>query len=111
MCEVLLQSAAYDRLSRFVWSLPATESYSMCESVLKAKAHLAFQRGNFKELYHILESNNFSVDNHLKLQSLWLKAHYAEVSRLLTVGAHLFPITPIHRSKPHFATNGWAWPP
>ena len=39
-------------------------------------------RGNFKELYRILESHNFSPSSHPKLQSLWLKAHYIEAERL-----------------------------
>jgi hypothetical protein len=52
------------------------------ESVLKAKAVVAFHRGNFKELYKIMESNNFSPHNHPKLQALWLKAHYIEAEKL-----------------------------
>jgi hypothetical protein len=50
--------------------------------VLKAKAVVAFHRGNFKELYKIMESNNFSPHNHPKLQALWLKAHYIEAEKL-----------------------------
>lgn len=38
-------------------------------------------RGNFKELYRILESHNFSVSSHARLQTLWLKAHYIEAER------------------------------
>lgn len=41
----------------------------------------SFNRGNFKELYRILESHNFSVSSHPKLQTLWLKAHYIEAER------------------------------
>ncbi|PKU48805.1 homeobox protein six2 isoform x2 [Limosa lapponica baueri] len=52
------------------------------ESVLKAKAVVAFHRGNFRELYKILESHQFSAHNHPKLQQLWLKAHYIEAEKL-----------------------------
>ncbi|CDW52733.1 Homeobox protein SIX1 [Trichuris trichiura] len=52
------------------------------ETVLRAKALVAFHNGNFKELYHILETNQFAVENHAKLQTLWLKAHYIEAEKL-----------------------------
>jgi hypothetical protein len=80
VCDVLTQSGSYERLARFLWSLPTTEPYARCESVLTARAYVAYHRGNFKELYHLLETNSFSLDSHPKLQALWLKAHYTEVS-------------------------------
>ena len=67
---------------RFLWSLPACEHLHKNESVLKAKAVVAFQRSNFRELYKILESNHFSPHNHPKLQALWLKAHYIESEKI-----------------------------
>lgn len=82
VCEVLQQSGDIERLARFLWSLPACELLHKNESVLKAKALVAFHRGQFKELYKILESNYFSVHNHSKLQGLWLKAHYIEQEKL-----------------------------
>ena len=82
VCEVLQQGGNIERLARFLWSLPACEHLHKNESVLKAKAVVAFHRGNFKELYKILESNNFSPHNHPKLQALWLKAHYIEAEKL-----------------------------
>ncbi|KAL3874460.1 hypothetical protein ACJMK2_037471 [Sinanodonta woodiana] len=82
VCEVLQQGGNIDRLARFLWSLPACEHLHKNESVLKAKAVVAFHRGNFKELYKILESNSFSPHNHPKLQALWLKAHYVEAEKL-----------------------------
>lgn len=82
VCEVLQQSGNIERLGRFLWSLPACEHLHKNESVLKAKALVAFHRGNFKELYKILESNQFSPQNHPKLQALWLKAHYIEAEKL-----------------------------
>ncbi|KAK8385621.1 hypothetical protein O3P69_016417 [Scylla paramamosain] len=82
VCEVLQQSGNIERLGRFLWSLPACEHLHKNESVLKAKALVAFHRGNFKDLYRILESHNFSIQNHSKLQQLWLKAHYIEAEKL-----------------------------
>ncbi|ROT72682.1 Homeobox protein SIX1 [Penaeus vannamei] len=82
VCEVLQQSGNIERLGRFLWSLPACEHLHKNESVLKAKALVAFHRGNFKDLYRILESHNFSPQNHGKLQQLWLKAHYIEAEKL-----------------------------
>lgn len=89
VCEVLLQSVdaacatqssspssslfagggeAVDRLGRFLRSLPACEHLHRNESVLKAKAVVAAHSGNFRELYRILESYQFSPVNHPKLQ-------------------------------------------
>ncbi|KAF9813077.1 hypothetical protein SFRURICE_000037 [Spodoptera frugiperda] len=82
MVKVLQQAGNIERLGRFLWSLPACERLHAHESVLKAKAMVAFHRGNFKELYRLLESHTFSPHNHPKLQSLWLKAHYMEAERL-----------------------------
>ncbi|XP_018015716.1 homeobox protein six1b [Hyalella azteca] len=82
VCEVLQQSGDIERLGRFLWSLPACEHLHKNESVLKAKALVSFNRGNFKDLYRILESHNFSSHNHNKLQQLWLKAHYIEAEKL-----------------------------
>ncbi|XP_072532831.1 homeobox protein six1a-like [Salminus brasiliensis] len=82
VCEVLQQGGNLERLGRFLWSLPACEHLQKNESVLKAKAVVAFHRGNFRELYKILEGHQFSAQNHGKLQQLWLRAHYAEAERL-----------------------------
>ncbi|XP_013773264.1 homeobox protein six1b-like [Limulus polyphemus] len=82
VCEVLQQSGNIDRLGRFLWSLPACEHLQKNESVLKARALVAFHRNNFKELYRILESHNFTPASHPKLQALWLKAHYIEAERI-----------------------------
>ncbi|KAK7134742.1 hypothetical protein R3I93_017990 [Phoxinus phoxinus] len=82
VCEVLQQGGSIERLGRFLWSLPACEHLHKNESVLKAKAVVAFHRGNFRELYKVLESTQFSPHNHPKLQQLWLKAHYVEAEKL-----------------------------
>ena len=44
--------------------------------MLKAKAVVAFHRGQYKELYRLLEHHQFSPHNHAKLQALWLKGEY-----------------------------------
>lgn len=44
VCEVLQQSGNIERLGRFLWSLPACEPLHKNESVLKAKALVAFHR-------------------------------------------------------------------
>lgn len=67
---------------RFLWSLPACDRLQKCESVLKAKALVCFHRGNYKELYRILESHQFSPHSHAKMQMLWLKGHYAEAEKV-----------------------------
>ena len=81
VCEVLQNSGNIDRLARFLWSLPACEHLHKNESVLKAKAVVAFHRGSFKELYQLIESHGFAPHNHPKLQALWLKAHYIEAEK------------------------------
>lgn len=82
VCEVLQQSGNIERLGRFLWSLPQCDKLQLNESVLKAKAVVAFHRGHFKELYRLLEHHQFSPHNHAKLQALWLKAHYVEAEKL-----------------------------
>ena len=80
--QVLQQAGSVERLARFLWSLPECARLQKNESVLKAQAVVAFHHGKFKELYGILQSNEFSAHNHQKLQLLWLKAHYIEAERL-----------------------------
>ena len=82
VCDVLQQSGNIERLARFLWSLPSCEQIQKNESVLKAKALIAFHQGNFAELYRIIESNTFSPDSHPKMQQLWLQAHYIEAERI-----------------------------
>ncbi|KAL1397124.1 hypothetical protein pipiens_009994 [Culex pipiens pipiens] len=80
--EVLQQAGNIERLGRFLWSLPQCDKLQLNESVLKAKAVVAFHRGNFKELYRLLEHHSYAPHNHAKLQALWLKAHYVEAEKL-----------------------------
>ncbi len=97
VCEVLLQSGSMDRLSSFLCSLPSISSSSSVylgmaqsqESVLKARAAVAFHHCHFAELYALLEGNTFSPRSHPLLQQLWLRAHYmeAELQRGRPLGA------------------------
>ncbi len=82
VCESLLNTGQIDRLSRFLWALPAEHSsIQKDESVMIAKAVVCFYQNNFKEVYSILESRKFSKTQHGRLQSLWRTAHYIEAER------------------------------
>ncbi|KAK3094180.1 hypothetical protein FSP39_025097 [Pinctada imbricata] len=86
VCETLEESGDIERLGRFLWSLPvnpsACEALSRHESVLRARALVAFHTGNFRDLYHILEHHKFTKESHAKLQAMWLEAHYQEAEKL-----------------------------
>ncbi|CAF0940682.1 unnamed protein product [Didymodactylos carnosus] len=82
VCEVLQQSNDIERLAIFLLSLPSCDHFHNNESVIKAKAVVAFRRGNYRELYHILERYHFSPQTHPQLQQLWLQAHYNEAEKL-----------------------------
>ncbi|KAB0402279.1 hypothetical protein E2I00_015995 [Balaenoptera physalus] len=74
VCETLEESGDVERLGRFLWSLPvapaACEALNKNESVLRARAIVAFHGGNYRELYHILENHKFTKESHAKLQAL-----------------------------------------
>ncbi|CAF1187124.1 unnamed protein product [Adineta steineri] len=82
VCEVLQQSNDIQRLGDFLWTLPSCEHFHTHESVVKAKAVVAFRRGSYRELYNILERYQFSPCSHTQLQQLWLQAHYNEAEKL-----------------------------
>lgn len=81
LCDALRQSNNMDQLSRFLWSLPPHDLLSCDESVLKARAAVAFHQGNYRELYAILESHNYEASSHETLQELWYMAHYSEAAK------------------------------
>ena len=88
VCETLEDCADIERLGRFLWSLHVghanIEELNRNESVLRAKATVAFHMGNFREMYQTLESAKYEHrDSHIKLQTLWLEAHYQEAEKLL----------------------------
>ena len=86
VCETLEESGDIERLGRFLWSLPVAHpncgELNKNESVLRARALVAFHTGNFRELYLILENNRFTKGSHQKLQHMWLEAHYQEAEKL-----------------------------
>ncbi|XP_069888330.1 homeobox protein SIX4 isoform X1 [Dipodomys merriami] len=81
VCEALQQGGHLDRLARFLWSLPQSDLLRGNESLLKARALVAFHQGIYPELYSILESHSFESANHPLLQQLWYKARYTEAER------------------------------
>lgn len=82
MCEALQQKGDIEKLATFLWSLPATELLKTNESILRARAIVAYHRGLFHELYILLETNCFSLKYHPELQNLWFKAHYKEAEKV-----------------------------
>ncbi|KAI6222857.1 Protein sine oculis [Aphelenchoides fujianensis] len=82
ICQVLQNGGDMDALSTFIWSVPDKADYQSNEQVLISQAVIAFHRQNFKELYHLLQSNHFSPDYHQELQNLWMKAHYIEAEKI-----------------------------
>ncbi|XP_053253746.1 homeobox protein SIX5 [Podarcis raffonei] len=94
VCEALLQAGDPGRLGRFLGSLPP-DAEAPCleaqagESLAKARALLAFQRGDFAELYRLVQSRPFGAPHHPFLQDLYLRARYreAEAARGRALGA------------------------
>ncbi|GLV33753.1 Six4 [Carabus blaptoides fortunei] len=82
MCEALQQRGDLDKLAGFLWSLPPSELLRGNESVLRARASVAFHRGAYHELYAILESHSFNIRWHSELQALWFRAHYREAEKI-----------------------------
>ncbi|NXF64218.1 SIX3 protein, partial [Ciccaba nigrolineata] len=66
VCETLEETGDIERLGRFLWSLPvapgACEAINKHESILRARAVVAFHTGNFRDLYHILENHKFTKE-------------------------------------------------
>lgn len=82
VCEALQQSGNIKRLAAFLWTLPCHDNSLMNnESVLKARAEVCFNEGNYAEVYRILSSRNYSPNSHAKLQQIWLKSHYIEAEK------------------------------
>ncbi|XP_010851005.1 PREDICTED: homeobox protein SIX5 [Bison bison bison] len=69
------------RLSRFLGALPPAERLRGSDPVLRARALVAFQRGEYAELYRLLESRPFPAAHHAFLQDLYLRARYHEAER------------------------------
>lgn len=89
---MLQQAGNVERLGRFLWSLPQCDKLQLNESVLKAKAVVAFHRGHFKELYRLLELHQFSPHNHAKLQALWLKGKHKIIQRRVLIFVYMVSV-------------------
>ena len=97
MCDQLLRSNNTKELERFLMFrgsndihklervlslLPESNQLQKNESVLKARANVAFHVGDFKEVYSILQSNIFSKRKYKELQDLWCNTLYSENEKL-----------------------------
>lgn len=82
MCEALQQTGDVEKLTRFLWSLPPNQLVRGHESVLRARALVAYHRASYHELYAVLESHNFDPRHHPQLQQMWFKAHYKEAETI-----------------------------
>lgn len=82
MCEALQQKNDIEKLTTFLWNLPPDDLLSNNESILRARAVVAYHRGSFHELYALLETHCFSVRYHPELQVLWFKGHYREAEKI-----------------------------
>ncbi|CAH8472820.1 unnamed protein product [Heterobilharzia americana] len=86
VCQTFEEAGDIEHLSRFLWSLPLNpnlwEVLNKSEVILRARALAAFHTRNFRELYAILERHTFPKSSHVKLQALWLEAHYQEAENL-----------------------------
>ncbi|CAL2042385.1 unnamed protein product [Caenorhabditis brenneri] len=80
ICEALTNDAK--KLSQFVWNTLEREDMRSNQYILKSQAFLAYHSNNFKELYRIIETHQFSSEHHLSLQEWWLNAHYHEAEKI-----------------------------
>ncbi|XP_074598488.1 homeobox protein SIX6-like [Brevipalpus obovatus] len=99
VCEVLLQAKNSDKLAQFMYSLPDSPNYQKNQTILRAQARVAYNLGNYKDLYKILESFNFEIKYHRELQDLWYHAHYKEAEK--TRGRELCPVDKYRLRKKH----------
>jgi len=100
LCDAMQQIGHVDRLVAFLWSLSPAELLAGSESVIRARATVAFHQGKYRELYSLLEGHNFDAANHAALQQLWYRAHYAEAEKIRgrPLGLSLIITTELQRS-------------
>jgi len=78
MCEALQQKGDIEKLTTFLCSLPPSEFFKTNESVLRARAMVAYNLGQFHELYNLLETHCFSMKYHVDLRSSLIGANSLE---------------------------------
>ncbi|XP_069495022.1 homeobox protein SIX4 isoform X1 [Ambystoma mexicanum] len=81
VCEALQQGGHLERLARFLCALPPAQLLRGGESLLRARALVAFHQGRFPELFSLLEAHPFPAASHPLLQDLWYRARYSEAER------------------------------
>ncbi|CAH8838858.1 unnamed protein product [Trichobilharzia szidati] len=76
-----ITNATYNNFSSIKLSenIKLSQLFESRESIIKALAMLSYEEKNFSLVYHLLESNHFTVGNQSILQELWYNTHYAEV--------------------------------
>lgn len=81
-CEELEEENNIEGLNHFFFNLPRPLPPELAhnESILRARAYYCFQRGEYQELYRIIESTPFR-GNHQRLQTMWQEAHYREAEK------------------------------
>ncbi|CAF0736296.1 unnamed protein product [Didymodactylos carnosus] len=87
VCEVIQQSGKIDKLIKLLQILPKNHDHAYNhihnhDSILKARAIIAFHQQKFRDLYNILETHQFDLIHHTELQQLWYKAHYLEAQKI-----------------------------
>ena len=79
---VALQRHDFRRLEAILAHAPARQGGAVSQTMYRARVHAAFQRGDFKQVYQVLESQPFDARYHTELQHLWYQSRYAEQRRL-----------------------------
>ncbi|XP_031641211.1 protein sine oculis [Contarinia nasturtii] len=82
LCEALQQKGDIDKLAQLLYNLPKSELVRPNDSILRARAVVAYHQGLYHDLYKLLESHCFSAKFHNELQLLWFKAHYKEAEKV-----------------------------
>lgn len=104
VCEALEESGNWGRLGRFLWSLssveaPGNEALHGNESIARARAIVAFNLGNYRELYDLLETHRFAKASQPQMQTIWHEAHYREAETAR--GRALCPVDKYRVRKRH----------
>ncbi len=84
----ILESFLRDPLSTPMDIVALKEQQDPSEAVLRARAYAAYESGDYRTLYSILESRDFDPKYHARLQDMWYSARYkeAEAVRGRTLG-------------------------
>eukprot|EP00095_Tigriopus_kingsejongensis_P000831 maker-scaffold63_size435493-snap-gene-2.18 protein:Tk00831 transcript:maker-scaffold63_size435493-snap-gene-2.18-mRNA-1 annotation:"hypothetical protein AND_000140" len=85
ICDSLQQREDIKTLETFLAMLERDyhlDTSEPSEAVMRAKAYVAFEREQYRELYAIMESRDFSSKYHPMLQDMWYRAHYREAEKV-----------------------------